>query len=85
MRPVRLGRFLSQNVGLRRAAAIIFALVAVLPLLTVLPLLHRAGLLASPWTQVALLLAVALAVLGFVMQRHLTDEIARLEIGRAHV
>jgi len=81
MRPVRLGRFLSQNVGLRRAAAIIFALVAVLPLLTVLPLLHRAGLLASPWTQVALLLAVALAVLGFVMLRRLTDEIARLARG----
>ena len=74
MRPVRLGRFLSQNVGLRRAAAIVFALLVILPLLTVVPLLHGAGLLASPWTQGALLLAVTLAVFGFVMLRRLTDE-----------
>src|SRR5438874_315779 len=74
MRPVRLGRFLSQNVGLRRAAAIVFALLVILPLLTVVPLLHGAGLLTSPWTQGALLLAVTLAVFGFVMLRRLTDE-----------
>ena len=44
-------------VGLRRAAAIIFALVAVLPLLAVLPVLHRAGVLIS--TRVPRLPAVA--------------------------
>jgi signal transduction histidine kinase/CheY-like chemotaxis protein len=78
---VRLGRLLSNNVGLRRAAAIIFALATVLPLLAVLPLLHGAGLLASTRTQVALLFAVVLAVLGFVMLRRLTDEVAKLAAG----
>ena len=57
----------STAVGLRRAAAIIFALVAVLPMLAVLPVVHTAGLTASPWAQVSLLLAVGLAVIGFVV------------------
>jgi signal transduction histidine kinase len=78
MRPVRLGRFLSQGVGLRRTAAVVFALMTVLPLLIVLPLLRRAGLLGSPWTQAALLLAVAAAVLGFIALRRLSDDIATL-------
>ena len=45
-------RSFSTTVGLRRAAAIIFALVAVLPMLAVLPVLHTAGVLASPYAQV---------------------------------
>jgi signal transduction histidine kinase/ActR/RegA family two-component response regulator/HAMP domain-containing protein len=78
---VRFGNLLSNTVGLRRAAAIIFALVAVLPLLGVLPLLHQAGLLVTTQAQVALLLAVVLAVLGFVLLRRLTDEISKLAAG----
>jgi len=78
---VKLGDLLSRTVGLRRAAAIIFALVAVLPLLGVLPLLHQGGLLATTQAQVALLLAVVLAVLGFVLLRRLTDEVAKLASG----
>jgi len=74
-------RAFSATVGLRRAAAIIFALVAVLPLLAVLPVLHSAGTLASPWAQVALLLAVVVAVLGFFILRRLTDEVAQLADG----
>ena len=69
---------------MRRAAAIIFALVAVLPLLAVLPVLHSAGVLASPYAQVTLLLAVVLAVLGFFVLRRLTDEVARLAEGFAN-
>ncbi|PYM27386.1 MAG: hypothetical protein DMD78_02160 [Candidatus Rokuibacteriota bacterium] len=78
---MKLGDLLSRTVGLRRAAAIIFALVAVLPLLGVLPLLHQSGLLATTQAQVALLLAVVLAVLGFVLLRRLTDEVAKLASG----
>jgi signal transduction histidine kinase len=74
----------STAVGLRRAAAIIFALVAVLPLLAVLPVVHTAGLMASPWAQMALLLAVGLAVIGFFVLRRLTDQVARLAEGFAH-
>ena len=77
-------RSFSTTVGLRRAAAIIFALVAVLPMLAVLPVLHTAGVLASPYAQVTLLLAVGLAVLGFFVLRRLTDEVARLAEGFAN-
>ncbi|HET9539321.1 MAG TPA: ATP-binding protein [Candidatus Limnocylindria bacterium] len=77
-------RSFSSTVGLRRAAAIIFALVAVLPMLAVLPVLHTAGVLASPYAQVSLLLAVGLAVLGFFVLRRLTDEVARLADGFAN-
>ena len=77
-------RSFSTTVGLRRAAAIIFALVAVLPLLAVLPVLHSAGVLASPYAQVTLLLAVVLAVLGFFVLRRLTDQVARLAEGFAN-
>src|SRR4029453_11941357 len=77
-------RSFGTTVGLRRAAAIIFALVAVLPMLAVLPVLHTAGVLASPYAQVTLLLAVGLAVLGFFVLRRLTDEVARLAEGFAN-
>ena len=78
---MKLEQRLSQTVGLRRAASTIFALVAVVPLLAVLPLLHSAGLLATTHTQVALLLAIVLALLGFVILRRLTDEVAKLAEG----
>src|SRR4029453_2705062 len=88
---VRLGRTrgmvrrsFGTTVGLRRAAAIIFALVAVLPMLAVLPVLHTAGVLASPYAQVTLLLAVGLAILGFFVLRRPTDEVARLAEGFAN-
>jgi signal transduction histidine kinase/CheY-like chemotaxis protein len=73
----------SDRIGLRRAAVVIFLLVGVLPLLAVLPLLHAGGLLSNPRTQVALLLAVVLAVLGLVVLLRLTDQIARLAAGFA--
>jgi len=79
-----MNRSFSTAVGLRRAAAIIFALVAVLPMLAVLPVVHTAGLMANPWAQVALLLAVGLAVLGFFVLRRLTDQVARLAEGFAN-
>ena len=78
---MRISALISNTVGLRRAAAIIFALVAVLPLLALLPLLHAAGILATTRAQVAVFLAVTLAVLGFVLLRRLTDEVAKLAAG----
>jgi signal transduction histidine kinase/CheY-like chemotaxis protein len=78
---VRLGSFLTDTIGLRRAAIIIFALVAVLPLLAVVPLLHAGGLLDAPRTQIALLMAAALAILGFVLLLRLVDEISKLAAG----
>ncbi len=78
---MRLGEVLAGNVGLRRAAAIIFALVAVVPLLAVMPLLHSAGMLNSTSVQVAILLALILALVGYLMLRRLTDQIAQLASG----
>ena len=78
---MRLRAFLADTIGLRRAAIIIFALVAVLPLLALLPLLHAGGLLGQARTQVALLLAGVLAVLGFVLLLRITDEISKLAAG----
>jgi len=78
---VRLGAFLTDSIGLRRAAVVIFALVAVLPLLAVLAFLYASGLLGATRTQIALLMAGVLAVLGFVLLLRLTDEIAKLAAG----
>jgi len=55
----------------------------VLPLLAVLPLLHAGGLLGSARTQVALVMAGVLALLGFVLLLRLTDEIVKLAAGIA--
>jgi signal transduction histidine kinase len=66
------------SVGLREAASIVFALAALLPLLVVVFVLHRSGALWTFEAQVAVLLAVTVAVLGFVVFRLLVDRVARL-------
>jgi signal transduction histidine kinase len=66
------------NIGLREAASIVFALAALLPLLLAVFVLHRNGALGSFEAQAAILLAVAVAVLGFIVFRTMVDRIAGL-------
>ncbi len=75
---MRVGRLFSETVGLRRAAAIIFTLAALLPLLALLPVLSRTGALWTLETQVSLLLSLVLAVLGFVVLRRMVGQITSL-------
>src|SRR3989440_12261694 len=66
------------GVGLREAASVVFALATLLPLLLVVLVLHRSG---APWSfeaQISLLLAVTLAVLGFVVFRLMVGRVAQL-------
>jgi signal transduction histidine kinase/HAMP domain-containing protein len=69
MRPQR-------SVGLRRAAHTIFALVSVLPLLLFLFFMWHFDRLQETTAQVGLLLAVLIALLGFVIFRQMVDRIS---------
>ncbi len=71
-------RLLSNRTSLRGAAATIFALTAILPLSTLVVLLWHAGMLDTPRTQVNVLLALVIALLGFVLFQHLVRRIASL-------
>ena len=66
------------SVGLHRAASIIFALTAILPLLTVLPVLWWTRVIERTDAQASLALAVALVVLGWIVFRRLITQIASL-------
>jgi signal transduction histidine kinase/CheY-like chemotaxis protein len=69
-------RLFSDRTSLRAAAATIFALTAILPLSTLVLVLWRSGLLDEPSTQVNVLLALVIALLGFVVFQHLVRRIA---------
>ena len=71
-------RLLSRPVSLRQAAAIVFALASVLPLLVLLALLSRFELLTKTEAQLSLFLALLVAVLGFVVFRRLVARISKL-------
>src|SRR5882762_9164272 len=66
------------SVGLREAASVVFALATLLPLLLVVLVLHRSGALWSFEAQISVLLAVTLAVLGFVVFRLMVGRVAQL-------
>jgi signal transduction histidine kinase len=66
------------SIGLREAASIVFALTALLPLLLAVFVLHRSGALWTFEAQAAILLAVTVAVLGFVVFRLMVDRVAGL-------
>src|SRR5438309_5899562 len=66
------------GVGLREAASVVFALATLLPLLLVVLVLHRSGALWSFEAQISVLLAVTLAVLGFVVFRLMVGRVAQL-------
>lgn len=67
-----------KTINLRKAASIIFALAAVLPLLALLPVLRDSGVLQTTEGQVSLLGALLLAVLGFVVLRRMVGQITSL-------
>lgn len=71
-------RVLTRTVSLREAAAIIFALTAILPLLVFVSFLSRFELIMKTEAQVALLLAVLVAIVGFMVFRRMVDRISRL-------
>jgi signal transduction histidine kinase/ActR/RegA family two-component response regulator len=64
--------------SLRKVAASIFALCSLLPMLLVIALLWGDRLMERTDVQVSLLLALVLALLGFLVFRGLTDRIAHL-------
>jgi len=68
-------------VKLREAASTIFALTAILPLLVFVYFMWRFELLRSTETQIGIFCALAIALLGFVLFRRLTQRVA--DLGRA--
>ena len=68
----------SRTIRLREAASTIFALVTLVPFLVLLFLLHRYDALAETEAQIGLLLALLLAILGFVVLQRLFAQFARL-------
>jgi signal transduction histidine kinase len=68
-------------VKLREAASTIFALTAILPLLVFVYFMWRFGLLESTEAQIGIFFALAIALLGYVLFRRLTQRVA--DLGRA--
>ena len=66
------------RVTLRRAALTIFGLIAVLPILLFTFFMWRFERLHQTEAQVGVLLAVLIALLGFVLFRQLVDRVAAL-------
>jgi signal transduction histidine kinase len=75
---MKLRGFVSKAMSLRQAAAVIFVLVAVLPLMLFVAFLSISDLINKTEAQFASLMAVIIACLGFVVFRRLVDQIARL-------
>ena len=75
MKPARI---FAGSVGLREAASVVFALTALLPLLLAVLVLHRTGALWTFEAEIAVLLALTVAVLGFVVFRLMVDRVAGL-------
>jgi signal transduction histidine kinase/HAMP domain-containing protein len=68
-------------VKLREAASTIFALTTILPLLVFVYFMWRFGLLESTEAQVGIFFALAIALLGYVLFRRLTQRVS--DLGRA--
>jgi hypothetical protein len=68
----------SRQHGLEQAASIIFALVAVVPLLIFAWTLHDLGAIRSTQAQISLVLAVGISLLGFWMFRSLLTRMAEV-------
>jgi signal transduction histidine kinase len=75
---MKLRGFVSKAMSLREAAAVIFVLVAVLPLMLFVAFLSVSDLISKTEAQFAAFMAVIIACLGFVVFRRLMDQIARL-------
>jgi signal transduction histidine kinase/CheY-like chemotaxis protein len=72
--------FVSKAMSLREAAAVIFVLVALLPLLLFVAFLSVSNLISRTEAQFAAFMALIIACLGFVVFRRLVDQIARLAV-----
>src|SRR5258705_2449959 len=70
-----------RTMSLREAASVVFALVALLPILLLVYLLSRHELMHSTEAQVGLLAAIGVSVLGFVVFRRIMDQISALAQG----
>jgi len=68
----------SKQQGLQQAASMIFALVAVVPLLIFAYTLHTLGAMRSTQAQISLGLALAIALLGFWMFRSMLGRMAEV-------
>src|SRR3989304_2851751 len=77
---MKLSGFVSKAMSLREAAAVIFALVALLPLLLFVAFLSVSDLISKTEAQFAALMALIIACLGFVVFRRMVDQIARLAV-----
>src|SRR5215472_6922247 len=77
---MKLPGFVSRAMSLHEAAAIIFVLVALLPLLVFVAVISLSGLLSRTEAQFAAFMAVVIACLGFVVFRRLVDQIVRVAI-----
>src|SRR6266496_2573840 len=77
---MKLPGFVSRAMSLREAAAVIFVLVALLPLLLFVAFLSVSELITRTEAQFAALMALVIACLGFVVFRRLVDQIARLAV-----
>src|SRR3989304_3635537 len=71
-------RLISKTVSLREAASAIFGISTLLPILLLVSFLSRHDLLGKLEAQLSLLVAVALAVFGFVALRRMVDRISTL-------
>lgn len=71
----------SRTMSLREAASVVFALVALLPILLFVYLFSRHGMLHSTEAQLGLLAAVGVSILGFVVFRRMVDQISLLAQG----
>ena len=70
-----------RSMSLREAASVVFALVALLPILLMVYLMSRHELMRSGEAQIGLVAAVAVSILGFVVFRRMMDQIAALAQG----
>src|SRR5215472_14050381 len=75
---MKLPGFVSRAMSLREAAAVIFVLIALLPLLLFVSVISVSGLISKTEGQFAEFMAVVIACLGFVVFRRLVDQIVRL-------
>src|SRR5215467_2899649 len=75
---MKLPGFVSRAMSLHEAAAIIFVLVALLPLLVFVAVISLSGLLSRTEAQFATFMAVVIACLGLVVFRRLVDQIVHL-------
>src|SRR6266849_2593264 len=71
----------SQTMSLREAASVVFALVALLPILLFVYLLSRHEMLRNTEAQLGLLAAITVSILGFLVFRRMVDQIAQLAQG----